>query len=145
MSFLLCSPAQVHPHPHASASFIYNFLFDRYMFVSPRDRRHVDWVRSYLLIWTEMQAFIKQHHTTGLVWSKSVSTQARCHVWIQKAFFLPLLVQYCAVLCYTHHLLIPEPESLLLLVLYNVSCVFIWFLFARLDRFISAQNNFYHF
>uniref|UniRef100_A0AAX7U1I2 Adenylyl cyclase-associated protein n=1 Tax=Astatotilapia calliptera TaxID=8154 RepID=A0AAX7U1I2_ASTCA len=41
------------------------------------DRRHVDWVRSYLLIWTEMQAFIKQHHTTGLVWSKSVSTQAR--------------------------------------------------------------------
>ncbi|XP_028316396.1 adenylyl cyclase-associated protein 2 [Gouania willdenowi] len=34
------------------------------------DRRHVDWVRSYLSIWTEMQAFIKQHHTTGLVWSK---------------------------------------------------------------------------
>lgn len=35
------------------------------------DRRHVDWVRSYLTIWTEMQSFIKQHHTTGLVWSKS--------------------------------------------------------------------------
>ncbi|XP_034560256.1 adenylyl cyclase-associated protein 2 [Notolabrus celidotus] len=35
------------------------------------DRRHVDWVCSYLSIWTEMQAFIKQHHTTGLVWSKS--------------------------------------------------------------------------
>ncbi|KAM8767400.1 adenylyl cyclase-associated protein 2 isoform 2-T3 [Acanthopagrus schlegelii] len=35
------------------------------------DRRHVDWVRSYLSIWTEMQAFIKQHHTVGLVWSKS--------------------------------------------------------------------------
>lgn len=35
------------------------------------DRRHVDWVRSYLSIWTEMQGFIKQHHTTGLVWSKS--------------------------------------------------------------------------
>ncbi|XP_053718651.1 adenylyl cyclase-associated protein 2 [Synchiropus splendidus] len=34
------------------------------------DRRHVDWVRSYLSIWTEMQSFIKQHHTTGLVWSK---------------------------------------------------------------------------
>ncbi|XP_028281101.1 adenylyl cyclase-associated protein 2 [Parambassis ranga] len=34
------------------------------------DRRHVDWVRSYLCIWTEMQLFIKQHHTTGLVWSK---------------------------------------------------------------------------
>lgn len=34
------------------------------------DRRHVDWVRSYLSIWTEMQSFIKQHHTTGLEWSK---------------------------------------------------------------------------
>ncbi|XP_059206458.1 adenylyl cyclase-associated protein 2 [Centropristis striata] len=35
------------------------------------DRRHVLWVRSYLSVWTEMQSFIKQHHTTGLVWSKS--------------------------------------------------------------------------
>uniref|UniRef100_A0A8C9XKV6 Adenylyl cyclase-associated protein n=1 Tax=Sander lucioperca TaxID=283035 RepID=A0A8C9XKV6_SANLU len=35
------------------------------------DRRHVDWVRSYLSIWTEMQSFIKQYHSTGLVWSKS--------------------------------------------------------------------------
>ncbi|XP_029299790.1 LOW QUALITY PROTEIN: adenylyl cyclase-associated protein 2 [Cottoperca gobio] len=35
------------------------------------DRRHVDWVRSYLSIWTEMQSFIKQHHTTGLEWSMS--------------------------------------------------------------------------
>ncbi|KAL2080324.1 hypothetical protein ACEWY4_024117 [Coilia grayii] len=34
------------------------------------DARHVDWVRSYLSIWTEMQAFIKQHHATGLAWSK---------------------------------------------------------------------------
>uniref|UniRef100_A0A3Q1FKW2 Adenylyl cyclase-associated protein n=1 Tax=Acanthochromis polyacanthus TaxID=80966 RepID=A0A3Q1FKW2_9TELE len=37
------------------------------------DRRHVDWVRSYLSIWTDLQSFIKQHHTTGLVWSKSRS------------------------------------------------------------------------
>ncbi|KPP80292.1 hypothetical protein Z043_100058 [Scleropages formosus] len=37
------------------------------------DKRHVDWVRSYLSIWTELQAYIKQHHTTGLVWSKTVS------------------------------------------------------------------------
>ncbi|XP_019946281.1 adenylyl cyclase-associated protein 2 isoform X2 [Paralichthys olivaceus] len=41
------------------------------------DRRHVDWVRSYLSIWTEMQAFIKQHHTTGLVWSK-IAPSAPC-------------------------------------------------------------------
>lgn len=38
-----------------------------------RDKTHVDWVKAYLSIWTELQAYIKQHHTTGLVWSKSVS------------------------------------------------------------------------
>uniref|UniRef100_A0A8C5DL23 Adenylyl cyclase-associated protein n=1 Tax=Gouania willdenowi TaxID=441366 RepID=A0A8C5DL23_GOUWI len=43
------------------------------------DRRHVDWVRSYLSIWTEMQAFIKQHHTTGLVWSKCEDRAAAQH------------------------------------------------------------------
>ncbi|KAI5622791.1 adenylyl cyclase-associated protein 2 [Silurus asotus] len=36
------------------------------------DPCHVEWVRSYLSIWTDLQAFIKQHHTTGLVWSKTV-------------------------------------------------------------------------
>ncbi|TSK31345.1 Adenylyl cyclase-associated protein 2 [Bagarius yarrelli] len=35
------------------------------------DPCHVEWVRSYLSIWTEMQVFIKHHHTTGLVWSKT--------------------------------------------------------------------------
>ncbi|XP_048849995.1 RNA-binding protein 24 isoform X2 [Brienomyrus brachyistius] len=35
------------------------------------DKRHVDWVRSYLSIWTELQSYIKQHYTTGLVWSKN--------------------------------------------------------------------------
>ncbi|XP_066531807.1 adenylyl cyclase-associated protein 1 [Hoplias malabaricus] len=36
-----------------------------------KDKTHVDWVKSYLSIWTELQNYIKQHHTTGLVWSKS--------------------------------------------------------------------------
>ncbi|XP_028619098.1 adenylyl cyclase-associated protein 2 isoform X1 [Grammomys surdaster] len=35
------------------------------------DLRHVDWVRSYLNIWSELQAYIKEHHTTGLTWSKT--------------------------------------------------------------------------
>lgn len=38
------------------------------------DTRHVDWVKSYLNIWSELQAYIKEHHTTGLTWSKTVST-----------------------------------------------------------------------
>ncbi|KAI4871827.1 hypothetical protein NFI96_016384 [Prochilodus magdalenae] len=36
-----------------------------------KDKTHVDWVKAYLAIWTELQTYIKQHHTTGLVWSKS--------------------------------------------------------------------------
>ncbi|XP_013861272.1 adenylyl cyclase-associated protein 2 [Austrofundulus limnaeus] len=35
------------------------------------DKHHVDWVHSYLSIWTEIQSFIQQHHTTGLMWSKT--------------------------------------------------------------------------
>ncbi|XP_061737561.1 adenylyl cyclase-associated protein 1-like [Nerophis ophidion] len=36
-----------------------------------KDKKHVDWVRAYVSIWTEMQSYIKQHHTTGLSWSKT--------------------------------------------------------------------------
>ncbi|XP_070703216.1 adenylyl cyclase-associated protein 1 [Pempheris klunzingeri] len=36
-----------------------------------KDKTHVDWVKAYLFIWTELQNYIKQHHTTGLVWSKT--------------------------------------------------------------------------
>uniref|UniRef100_A0A8C2K5M6 Adenylyl cyclase-associated protein n=1 Tax=Cyprinus carpio TaxID=7962 RepID=A0A8C2K5M6_CYPCA len=35
------------------------------------DPRHVEWVRSYLSIWTELQTYIKEHHTTGLIWNKT--------------------------------------------------------------------------
>uniref|UniRef100_A0A8C9BTV2 Adenylyl cyclase-associated protein n=1 Tax=Phocoena sinus TaxID=42100 RepID=A0A8C9BTV2_PHOSS len=35
------------------------------------DLRHVDWVKSYLNIWSELQAYIKEHHTAGLTWSKT--------------------------------------------------------------------------
>nr|6RSW_C Chain C, Adenylyl cyclase-associated protein 1 [Mus musculus] len=35
------------------------------------DKKHVDWVRAYLSIWTELQAYIKEFHTTGLAWSKT--------------------------------------------------------------------------
>ncbi|KAM6900039.1 adenylyl cyclase-associated protein 1 [Xenentodon cancila] len=36
-----------------------------------KDKTHVDWVKAYVSIWTELQEYIKQHHTTGLTWSKS--------------------------------------------------------------------------
>lgn len=44
------------------------------LFCNKSDLRHVDWVKSYLNIWSELQAYIKEHHTTGLTWSKTVST-----------------------------------------------------------------------
>lgn len=34
-----------------------------------RDKKHVDWVRSWIELLTELQKFVKQYHTTGLVWS----------------------------------------------------------------------------
>lgn len=42
--------------------------------LSPSDKKHVDWVKAYLSIWTELQVYIKEYHTTGLTWSKTVST-----------------------------------------------------------------------
>ncbi|KAM9738172.1 LOW QUALITY PROTEIN: adenylyl cyclase-associated protein 2 [Menidia menidia] len=51
-----------------AATFYTNRVLKEY---KDTDRLHVDWVRSYLSIWSEIQSFIKQHHTTGLVWSKS--------------------------------------------------------------------------
>lgn len=36
-----------------------------------KDKTHVDWVKAYVSIWTELQDYIKQHHTTGLTWSKT--------------------------------------------------------------------------
>ncbi|XP_078544093.1 adenylyl cyclase-associated protein 2 [Lissotriton helveticus] len=38
------------------------------------DSRHVDWVKSCLNIWTELQIYIKEYHTTGLSWNKTGPT-----------------------------------------------------------------------
>ncbi|XP_051892218.1 adenylyl cyclase-associated protein 1 [Pristis pectinata] len=35
------------------------------------DKKHVDWVKAYISFWTELQAYIKANHTTGLSWNKS--------------------------------------------------------------------------
>lgn len=51
-----------------SAMFYTNRILKEFKDVN---KNHVDWVRAYLNIWTEMQAYIKEHHTTGLSWSKT--------------------------------------------------------------------------
>ncbi|XP_038656196.1 adenylyl cyclase-associated protein 1 [Scyliorhinus canicula] len=35
------------------------------------DKRHVEWVKAYISFWTELQAYIKANHTTGLSWNKT--------------------------------------------------------------------------
>lgn len=49
-----------------------------------RDKTHVDWVKAYVNIWTELQNYIKQHHTTGLTWSKSVSITINNLLFVKK-------------------------------------------------------------
>ncbi|AWP21435.1 Adenylyl cyclase-associated protein [Scophthalmus maximus] len=41
-----------------------------------KDKTHVDWVKAYVSIWTELQNYIKKHHTTGLSWSKTGAVAA---------------------------------------------------------------------
>uniref|UniRef100_A0A2K6ENJ4 Adenylyl cyclase-associated protein n=1 Tax=Propithecus coquereli TaxID=379532 RepID=A0A2K6ENJ4_PROCO len=53
---------------HDAAMFYTNRVLKEYKDV---DKKHVDWVKAYLSIWTELQAYIKEFHTTGLAWSKT--------------------------------------------------------------------------
>ena len=34
-----------------------------------KDRKHVDWVKAWVESLTDLQHFVKKHHTTGLVWN----------------------------------------------------------------------------
>ncbi|XP_068626710.1 adenylyl cyclase-associated protein 2 isoform X1 [Battus philenor] len=34
-----------------------------------KDKRHVEWCRAWVQLLSELQVYVKQHHTTGLVWS----------------------------------------------------------------------------
>mgnify|MGYP003342392998 CR=1 FL=1 len=34
-----------------------------------KDKKHVDWVKAWVQTLSDLQMFVKQHHTTGLVWS----------------------------------------------------------------------------
>ncbi|XP_072416979.1 adenylyl cyclase-associated protein 2 isoform X3 [Chiloscyllium punctatum] len=50
-----------------AATFYTNRVLKEY---KENDKRHVEWVKSFLSIWTELQAYIKEYHTTGLLWNK---------------------------------------------------------------------------
>ncbi|KAG8571858.1 hypothetical protein GDO81_011807 [Engystomops pustulosus] len=39
------------------------------------DVRHVDWVKSYLNIWSDLQAYIKEYHTTGTTWNSILTKE----------------------------------------------------------------------
>ena len=39
-----------------------------------RDKKHVEWVKCVNDLLTELHLYVKDHHTTGLVWSKTVSS-----------------------------------------------------------------------
>jgi adenylyl cyclase-associated protein len=44
-----------------------------------KDATHVDWCRSWIQTLTELQQYIKQYHTTGLVWAgKNKATASAC-------------------------------------------------------------------
>lgn len=34
-----------------------------------KDKIHVDWTKAWVQTLTELQSFVKQYHTTGIVWS----------------------------------------------------------------------------
>ncbi|XP_041068754.1 adenylyl cyclase-associated protein 1 [Carcharodon carcharias] len=51
-----------------AATFYTNRVLKEY---KDTDKKHVEWVKAYISFWTELQAYIKANHTTGLSWSKT--------------------------------------------------------------------------
>ncbi|KAI4454155.1 adenylyl cyclase-associated protein [Holotrichia oblita] len=43
-----------------------------------KDKKHVEWVKAWVQTLTELQAYVKQHHTTGLVWSGKTAPTGGC-------------------------------------------------------------------
>lgn len=41
-----------------------------------KDSTHVEWARSWIQTLTELQKYIRQYHTTGLVWSGKTAPSA---------------------------------------------------------------------
>lgn len=37
-----------------------------------KDKRHAEWCRAWVQLLSDLQAYVKQHHTTGLVWSGEI-------------------------------------------------------------------------
>lgn len=41
-----------------------------------KDKKHVDWVKAWIQTLGELQAYVKQYHTTGLVWAGKAAPSA---------------------------------------------------------------------
>lgn len=48
----------------------HEFIF-YYLKSSKRDQNHVNWVRQWMQILTELQTYVKQTHTTGVAWNST--------------------------------------------------------------------------
>lgn len=56
------------------------FLFFRNLFEREakvvsiyRNKIHIDWCKAWVQTLTDLQQYVRQHHTTGLVWGKTVA------------------------------------------------------------------------
>ena len=57
-----------------------------------RDATHADWVKAWLSIWRELQAYIKTHHTTGVSWNKQVGGSESVCFFFHDLFILLFLL-----------------------------------------------------
>lgn len=40
-------------------------------FLAYRNKIHIDWCKAWVQTLTDLQQYVRQHHTTGLVWAKT--------------------------------------------------------------------------
>ena len=58
-----------------------------------KSKTHVEWTKAWVSTLVDLQAFVKQHHTTGLVWNQK-GGDAKAFGGTSLHFFSVLLVLY---------------------------------------------------
>lgn len=60
-----------------------------------KDQKHVEWCRAWVQLLSELQAYVKQYHTTGLVWSGKFVGDIYTTKCLANAIFMRLRIPLC--------------------------------------------------
>ena len=69
-----------------------------------KSKSHVDWTKAWIQTLTEIQKFVKEHHTTGLVWNAK-GVDAKSIVNTGKLKVVGFRIQFSTI-CFTEEMIL---------------------------------------